>query len=69
MCDKMNVELELLTAELSASCVSFDEKAAAEVASAKDVLEASHASNLLDQAAHFDISKLRSLQMLPMSMK
>ena len=37
-CDKMNVELELLTAELSASFVAFDEKDAAEVASAKVVL-------------------------------
>ena len=53
-CDKMNVELELLTAELSASFVAFDEKISAEVASAKVFLEASHASNLLDQCAHFD---------------
>ena len=53
-CDKMNAELELLTAGLSASFVAFDEKVVAEAASAKVVLEASHASKLLDQVAHFD---------------
>ena len=34
-CDKMKVELELLTAELSASFVAFDEKVASEFTSAK----------------------------------
>jgi len=61
MCDKMNVELELLTAAISASFVAFDEEVAAEVASAKVVLEASHASNLLDQVAHFDTKHLKEL--------
>ena len=53
-CDKIKPELELLTAELSASFVAFDEKVDAEVASAKSALEDSHASSLLDQLRHFD---------------
>jgi hypothetical protein len=48
ICDKRYVELELLTAELFAYYVVFDEKVAVEVASAKAALEDSHASNLLD---------------------
>ena len=39
ICDKRKVELELLTAELSASSVAFDEKVVADVASAKVALE------------------------------
>ena len=38
-CDKMRVELKLFTVELSASSVAFDEKVAAEITSAKVVLE------------------------------
>ena len=57
----MNVEFELLTAGLSASSVAYDEKVAAEVASAKAVLEASHASNLLDKCAHFDTKHAKEL--------
>jgi len=59
--DKMRVELEFLTAELSSSSVAFDEKVGAEVASANGVLEASHASNLLDQCAHFDTKHAKEL--------
>ena len=53
-CDKMNVELELLTAKLSDSSVAFDEKVAQEVASAIYLREASYASNCLDKAALFN---------------
>jgi len=60
-CDKMRVELELLMTELSASYTAFDENVAAEVASAKVVLEASNASNLLDQLAHFDTKHAKEL--------
>jgi len=57
----MNVELELLTAEFSASFVAFDEKVAAEVGNAKFVCEASHASNLLDATANFDTKHAKEL--------
>ena len=57
----MRVELELLMTELSASYTAFDENVAAEVASAKVVLEASNASNLLDQLAHFDTKHAKEL--------
>ena len=53
--------MELLTAELSASFVAFDEKVAAEVASAKGALEDSHASTLLDQANYFGIKHAKEL--------
>ena len=61
ICDKRKEELELLTAELSAASVSFDEKVAAEVASAKAALEDSHASTLLDQANYFAIKHAKEL--------
>jgi hypothetical protein len=38
---------------LSAFFVAFDEKVATNIVIAKDVFEAPHASNLLDQVAHF----------------
>ncbi len=53
--------MEFLTAELSASSVAFDEKVAAEVASAKAALEDSHASTLLDQANYFGIKQAKEL--------
>ena len=46
--------MELLTTELSASYIVFDEEVDAEVASAKVVLEDKHISNLLDVAAQLD---------------
>jgi hypothetical protein len=46
--------MELLTAELSASFVAFDEHAAAEVVSARAVLEDTYVSNLLNADAHVD---------------
>jgi hypothetical protein len=61
ICDKRKVEMELLTAELSASFVAFDEKVVAEAASAKAALENSHASTLLDQANYFDIKHAKEL--------
>jgi len=61
ICDKRNVELELLTAELSASSVAFDEKIAAEVESAIVALEDSHDSSLLDQAKYFCIKYAKEL--------
>jgi len=51
--EKMRVELEILTAELSVATVAFDEEVAAEVASMKAALEDSHASKLLDKLRHF----------------
>jgi hypothetical protein len=61
ICDKRKVDLELLTAELSASYVAFDEKVAADVASAKADLEDLHASTLLDQANYFGITHAKEL--------
>jgi len=61
ICEKRKVELELLTAKLSASSVAFDEKVAAEVASAKAALEDSHASTLLGQAIYFGINHAKEL--------
>ncbi len=53
--------MELLTAELSASSVAFDEKVAAEVASTTTVVEDSHASTLLDQDNYFGIKHAKEL--------
>jgi hypothetical protein len=61
ICDKRKEELELLTAELSASFVAFYETAVAEVASAKVALEDSHDSTLLDQANYFGIKHAKEL--------
>ena len=61
ICGKRKEELELLTAELSASFAAFDEKVVAEVVSAKAALEDLHASTLLDQANYFDIKHAREL--------
>ena len=69
ICDKRKEELELLTAELSASFVAFVEKVAAEVASMKAALEDSHASTLLDQSNYFGIKHANLQRSLQMPMK
>ena len=67
--EKMRVELEILTAELSVATVAFDEEVAAEVASMKAALEDSHASTLLDQSNYFGIKHANLQRSLQMPMK